>query len=249
MSKATLFVTLSFFPILLISFQNCSIKRTPAMNLDSASPTSSGSNQTSNANIPSSTPAPVAGNSIEAQAITLLQNKCYACHGTASSGGISQINNPDSLIASGQIIAGNPDGSPIYAAALAGRMPIGSTALNSTELNILKQWIAAGAKKPADSTTVTTPVTVPLSASYASIQINILTPKCLYCHSGSTAKDGVRLDSYASVKKYISSTAPTQSKLYSITSSGEMPPRPDVGLTSNELKVLSDWITAGALQN
>lgn len=243
MSKATVCATLSFIPILLFGFQNCSVKRMEAMTLDSNAATSS--DQTSNTN----TPAPIAGNSIEAQAITLLQNKCYACHGTTASGGISQINNPDFLISAGQIIPGNPDGSPIFSAALAGRMPIGSSALNPTELSLLRQWITAGAKKPAGSTTIPIPVQVPLTASYSSLFANVITPKCIYCHSGATAKDGVRLDSYAAVKRFISSASPTRTKLYEITSSGEMPPRPDIGLTTNEQKVLGDWIAAGAPNN
>lgn len=252
MSKATLYVALSFLPIVLMGFQNCSIKKaSTALNLDtsSSSQTSDGSSNNSNTHVPSSVPAPVTGNTLQAQAITLLQNKCYACHGTVASGGISQINNPDSLIASGVLIAGNPDGSAIYTAAVAGRMPIGSSVLTATELDILRQWIAAGAQKPTDSTSVSAPVQIPLTASYASIQANIITPKCIYCHSGSTAKDGVKLDSYTAVKNYISSTSPSRTKLYSITASGEMPPRPDVGLTTNELKVLGDWITAGAPNN
>lgn len=231
--------------IILLSFQNCSLQKPNPLNLD-ANSASSSTNQSSG----SGTPPPLTGNSIEAQAITLLQNKCYACHGTVTSGGITQINNPSYLIANNLIIPGNPDGSPIYASVLAGRMPIGSTALSQAELDLLRQWILGGAKAPTDTSTVAPPVVIPLEATYASIQANILTPKCVYCHSATLAKDGIRLDSYTSVKKYIASgVLPTETKLYQVTSSGEMPPRPDVGLTDNELKVLKDWIATGAPNN
>lgn len=236
---------------LLLAFQNCSIKKGNSLDLDTSDLSSSSANNGSSSAGGGSavTPAPLSGNTIEAQAITLLQNKCYACHGTVSSGGISKINDPDSLIAAGQLVAGNPDGSAIYLAAQAGRMPIGSSVLTASELDILRQWILAGAQKPSSSSQVPAPVQLPLMATYASIQSHIITPKCVYCHSASNAKDGVRLDSYAAVKKYISTTSPTRSKIYVVTSSGEMPPRPDTAVTAEELKVLNDWIKAGALEN
>lgn len=235
--------------ILIIPFQNCSVKKDDGALVLQPFDNTNLSQPGAVAPPPVVNLPPVVGTGIEAQAITLLQNKCFACHGTVASGGISGINDPAHLISVGQIIPGNPNGSPLYAAVSAGRMPLGTSLLTGTELKLLNDWITAGAKPPSGGIIVPPPVQIPLAGNYASVQANIITPKCIRCHSSTSASNGVRLDSYAAVKRYVSGSNPQNSKLYEITASGEMPPRPDTDLTAAELKALSDWIIAGAANN
>lgn len=231
-----------FLSICLSAFQNCTLKQS-----DKSLELSGSGDQTSQGVV--TTPPPINGDSLEAKAVTLLQNKCYSCHGTSDAGGVSQINNPTYLISIGQIIPGNPDGSPLYRAVRSGSMPLGGVQpLTTDELNLLNSWILAGAKSPGEGD-VNPPIVIPLAGNYKSILANILTPKCIHCHSGSNAKDGIRLDTYTSVKQYISGKNPQNSKLYEVSASGEMPPRPDSDLTSEELKALSDWIISGSPNN
>lgn len=242
-AKRFLFILL--LSVIIIPFQNCAVKNDGALVLESTAP--------SNQSLPGSSGSVnlpvVAGSGIEAQAITLLQNKCYMCHGTASSGNISGINDPAHLISIGQIIPGNPSGSPLYGAVSAGRMPLGSALLTPAELKILSDWITAGAKPPSGSAVVPAPVVIPLSGTYTSVQANIITPKCLHCHAAANASGGIRLDGFTAVKRYVSGATPQNSKLYTITASREMPPRPETGLTALELRALSDWIISGSLNN
>lgn len=226
----------------ILPFQNCSLSKQQSMlELQSKDITAAGG-------LLDPQPTAVVGNSIEAKAINLLQSRCYACHGAAGAGGVSQINNPTALIAAGHLIPGNATGSRIYDAAVAGRMPIGSGLLTAAELLILSDWINSGAKAPTAGS-VNEPVVIPLEAKFSSLNANVFAPKCVYCHSATNAKGGVKLDTYAAIKKYITVSNATRSKIYEISVSGEMPPSPNPNLTTDELKALSDWINAGALNN
>lgn len=224
---------------LLVFFQNCSPESSlPLEDKKFIGPTSS---------IGVEIPADIGGNSIEALAINLLQNKCYVCHGPLNSIGVSQINDPKYLISIGQIIPGNPSGSPLFNTVSSGTMPVGSP-LSSSEIKILNDWILAGAKTP-NGDAVEAPPIIPLAGNFKSIQANIIAPKCLLCHSQPNPKDHVLLDSYAAVRKYVGSTQPKNTKLYEITASGEMPTKGYPDLNEAELNALKEWISSGALNN
>lgn len=93
------------------------------------------------------------------------------------------------------------------------------------------------------------PVIEPLTATYTSISQNILLPKCASCHSAATPQAGKRYDTYAETIKTVNLANPAESKLYTTTFSGEMPPSPADSLTDEELAVILAWMNAGAPNN
>ena len=216
----------------------------------------SGSSQTSSSSIAPSAPATgsasqppaVDTSSLAGQAITILQNSCYACHGAITSGNVTQINDPTHLISAGLIIPGNAASSPLYVAVSTGVMPLGGS-LSAQDVATLANWINAGAQAPLSGSVVAPPKVIPLTANFKSLMQNVIGPKCLTCHSGKNAPDGTKFETYAQVLKYVKAGDPSSSDIYDKTKNGEMPPRPNVGLTSTELSALSNWIKAGALDN
>ena len=82
-----------------------------------------------------------------------------------------------------------------------------------------------------------------------SLNANIFAPKCVGCHGPTNATGGIRLDTYANVFKRVNVGSPTSSKVYSITRSGEMPPRPAAMLSTAETNAILAWVQGGALNN
>lgn len=82
--------------------------------------------------------------------------------------------------------------------------------------------------------------------SFAQLQADVLSPKCLSCHNGSTSPN---LTSYSTLMSGTDVTPgnPAQSKLYTYCQSGMMPISGGQ-LSSAELAELYNWIAAGAAQ-
>jgi hypothetical protein len=137
---------------------------------------------------------------------------------------------------------------------------------SSTNLEILRLWIAAGA--PFDETTpplptptpdptpdpTPTPTPPPLEPSFSSIKINIFEPKCSKCHNSDPTSDGDIFQSQEDMilDKLIISGLPEDSKLIKWVSprpngvSPKMPPKNNnfgiSPLTADQIDVLKAWI-------
>lgn len=184
---------------------------------------------------------PVTG-TLEQKAVAILSNNCYACHGVAANGGVSRINDPAHLIATGLITPGTPAISKIFTSIQSGAMPKGASKLSLADLQIISDWITAGAQAPAPGTAPPPPELPPLGPTYASLRANVFLPKCAGCHSGTKPADGIRLDSYSNVRSHLS-------KSYQVAYKGEMPPRPNPKLSSAELSAIAQWMKMGAPNN
>lgn len=193
---------------------------------------------------PTTSPTP-SDNSLEGQAVQILTNLCLACHGTSGSGGVSQINSPDHLRTAGLVSPGNPGASTIMTAITNRGMPP-SGSLPANEIATLEAWITAGAKTPAGFT-APTPTPFPSDPTFSNVLSAVLSPRCVSCHGPTQAADGIRLDTYAAVKRYVSTSSPSSSKLLRVMSSGEMPPSSPV--ENQEYNLVVDWIGAGAPNN
>ena len=92
-----------------------------------------------------------------------------------------------------------------------------------------------------------------ISSTYKSIFEQILAPKCVECHSGSTAPHGIDLSSYKNIMEnslfppLVVRYKPEVSSLYEAVESGQMP-KGDEKLSDEELKAIYDWIKTGALE-
>jgi cytochrome c553 len=126
---------------------------------------------------------------------------------------------------------------------------------NTTSLTNGNYTLSARARDSSGNVKTSTTVTVNVqntlanpNATFTAISRDILVPLCLRCHGPTRADKGVRYDTYAFTQKTALAGNVSGSKLYSTCKSGSMPdggPR----LTATELTNISDWITAGALNN
>ncbi len=90
------------------------------------------------------------------------------------------------------------------------------------------------------------------SATFSSINSNIIQAKCITCHATANSGNGnVDLSSYARViatAGVFSASSPTSSKFFTQINAGLMP----LGgskLSDAQIQAVSDWVTAGALNN
>jgi len=75
--------------------------------------------------------------------------QCMPCHGSNASGGLN-LTSYESLMASNTIVAGNPDASRIVLyieGKMQPRMPKNRQAMPTKDIQLVRAWIAAGAKK------------------------------------------------------------------------------------------------------
>jgi uncharacterized membrane protein len=85
---------------------------------------------------------------------------------------------------------------------------------------------------------------------FADVQEQIFDAKCVMCHSGPFAPIGLNLSTYDSVItnppfQVVVKGDPENSILYNAVLSGRMPAR-GIRLNQDELKLMYDWIEAGA---
>lgn len=90
--------------------------------------------------------------------------------------------------------------------------------------------------------------TAAATATFQQVYSQILAPKCVTCHSGSTNPNLSAWASFARDTRYVLPGNPGQSDIYVQTSSGSMP-KNSTALTQTELTLLYNWIEQGALNN
>lgn len=87
--------------------------------------------------------------------------------------------------------------------------------------------------------------------SFSNDVLPILEQSCVRCHGSSRAEDALRLDSYENIMAgskngpVVMSGDPDGSLIVTLSASGEMPKR-GARLTDDQVKILSDWVIAGA---
>jgi mono/diheme cytochrome c family protein len=127
-----------------------------------------------------------------------------------------------------------------------------SIALDTTALLNGAHVISAKARDAAGNSTMANNVNVTVNnananATFKFISANILVPMCVACHKSGGASGGYAFDTYTSTLKAVVAKSPSTSPLYTATKGGKMPP--GGALSAAQLKDISDWITAGALNN
>src|SRR5690606_503430 len=118
----------------------------------------------------------------------VLAAECGDCHGENPTAGL-RVTDYASLMAGGRdgavITPGDPDDSLIFA--MLGQSHFG--ALTSAQLELLRQWVAAGAPEGAPA------AAVPEVVSYQTLQA-VLVEACAECHSGERPRAGLDLTTY-----------------------------------------------------
>ena len=129
----------------------------------------------------------------------ILNSKCGNCHVTQKRGNFSLVNFND-ISTGGGVMQGDPATSRLIEVIESGEMPKGGGKVSKPELEVLKNWIAAGAKFDgvnrgqsiadlAPAMPMTTPDAAPLkrpkgneTVSFASDIAPILVENCQRCH-------------------------------------------------------------------
>lgn len=182
----------------------------------------------------------------ELKSLGILKERCASCHSGANSYSnvpvgadpITDITDPNYLIKTRLIIAGEPDLSPIYQVIESAEMPPGQP-LGASEVTTIKEWIA-NYDKQASPTPVATQTPTPVTATFNSLRTNVFLPKCYNCHVNRSAK----LDTYQSV-----SMAVNNQNLRNRVNNNSMPPPGSPQLSGQEKTLLLQWIDSGALNN
>ena len=92
------------------------------------------------------------------------------------------------------------------------------------------------------------------TVSYSADVAPIFSQKCTQCHGGSQPDAGLDLSTYSGViagakgRAVIEPGNPSQSLLVSNVKSGKMPKRGSK-LTSDQITIISNWVSQGALDN
>ncbi len=138
------------------------------------------------------------------QVLPLLQSNCAVsgCHDAATRKEGVQLTDYNSVVKTGGVVAGNPNGSKLYTilsggggdndkSALEGIMPPPPRAAFTTEQkNLIKNWILQGALNNVCDACDTTNV------SFKTNVFPIVETYCLGCHSGTTPGGGIYLRDY-----------------------------------------------------
>jgi cytochrome b subunit of formate dehydrogenase/mono/diheme cytochrome c family protein len=165
---------------------------------------------------------------------------CGACHGDSGGlGGLSLTSYADAVAggASGPgIVPGDPDASAIVAKMEAGGHP---GQLSDADIEVLREWIAAGAPETIGGSPPTTVADATISWNDFA---GILASTCGGCHGDSGGMGGVSLTSYAGAGAVIVPGDPGGSPLVATVEAGGHPGQ----LDEATLDALREWIAAGA---
>jgi mono/diheme cytochrome c family protein len=187
----------------------------------------------------------------------LFQAKCSRCHGTKVHRADLDLMTPAGVMKGGEsgavIVAGKPEESPLYEKVHSGTMPPATKdRLTAMEVDVIRRWIAAGAKFGPEEVTATEPAPTQHDA------IPILLRRCTMCHGLRRQEAGLDLRSKTSVLRggksgpAIVLGKPDESLLIKKVHAGEMPPRDRLVEASvkpiepHEINTLAKWIAAGA---
>lgn len=167
---------------------------------------------------------------VSGEAKNILINKCMGCHGP----GDNVVITPDleALNESGLIVMGEPQNSTLYLQVIDRIMPPSGSGvtLSDNEIEVIRKWIKG-----------------PTALNYVEHIRPILETSCNTCHGGG----GRRLTTYDDLlrnNRIVPGDLEASTLWQAVISTEEgvrMPPQ-GKSLSSEDLQIISDWITSGA---
>lgn len=168
--------------------------------------------------------------------------KCTACHNATTDTGGLDLSSYESLMKGGKdgpvVVANDAENSLLVKIQSAQHF----ANLSADELDLVKQWISAGAAGPQAASPAASG-----NPTYEGNIAAILNAKCVICHKGEAAPGGLDLSSFALLMKggkdgvVITAGDSAGSKLITVQSQPHA-----VNLTADELALFKQWIQAGA---
>jgi len=242
-----------------ISFENTAIETiAPAEQVDvfapvetttPAPPTTAAPVDTTTTTVPAETTTTVVAAAPTWASISgLFEPACTSCHGPQSATGGLDLSSYATAVAGGGsgagIVPGDPGASVIVQVMEAGGHPVN---LDTDQISLLSEWIAAGAPEAGDGPTPSTVVDVS-AGTWADPVSAFFRPACTVCHGSDQRLGGLSLASYGGAVSGGESGAgivpgdPGASVIVQIMEARGHPAL----LTQDQLAALRAWITAGA---
>lgn len=196
---------------------------------------------------------PTSGPRFETHIQPILQAHCSRCHATKTRKADLDLTSREGVFKGSEhgpvVVPGKLKESRLYEMVHSGKMPRGGPNLGVAEVEIIRQWIEAGA--PTESA-----ISGPEVTQHEIVPLMYL--RCTVCHGLRRQEAGLDLRSKASMLKggksgpAIVLGKPEESLVLKKIRSGEMPPNKrliEAGvkpMTSDEIDKLSQWIARGA---
>ncbi len=195
----------------------------------------------------------------EPDIVPLLKKNCWKCHSAKSRKGELSLQTLDGFLRGGEsgeaaIVPGKPGLSPLMELIDRGEMPPGNDSLGRSDRDLIRQWIAGGARGQKESSEILSEAQSLARRVYFLMEI-----KCQPCHGRAKQEGELDLRSVASaIKGGKSGPALVQgdadaSLLVKRVAEDQMPPR-DMRyklsikpVNETELEMIRQWIDDGAI--
>lgn len=189
---------------------------------------------------------------LQAQSLSILSNRCAACHDQVSSGNVTHILDVNHLITSGLVTPGDPNAGRIIGSIAAGTMPPGG-GVSAADLQTIKNWVASMrlvGNVPAPSPTpnpLPAGKTVQVNPTLHTQAMNILNTNCAGCHFAGQASGGISniLDvNYLVSNSLVVVGDSTLGRLTGSVVDGSMPDGTGARVSAADLQTLRSWINS-----
>ncbi len=191
----------------------------------------------------------------------LFEANCRSCHGPSQPQGELDLSSHESTLQGGKsgpvLVPGSPLESLLLEKLHSGAMPLGADRLSDDQINLVRRWIEAGARRAEEEAETAAVASAAVVAGPETVT-TILNVKCLLCHGRRNQEGGLDLQTRASLLEGgvsgpgIVPGKPDESLLIQRIENSDMPPLKDQArlsvraVTSSELERLRAWIAAGA---
>ena len=200
----------------------------------------------------------------ESKIVPIFEANCLICHGEKAKQAGLDLRSRDGLLKGGisgpAVVPGSASESLLMEKVFSGAMPMGGEKLSAQEIELVRQWIDAGALKEGETAADVGKLPQGLQVTEREVMATILHVRCVVCHGRRQQQAGLDLRTTASLLKggksgpAILPGKPDESLLVQRIEAGEMPP-PDPEIlreyalrpvTSDDLEKIRRWIAAGA---
>ena len=192
----------------------------------------------------------------------IFEANCLTCHGETLQQNGLDLRAHESVLKGGEagpaIRRGSAKESLLFEKVLSGSMPIGDDNLSTEEIELIRDWIDAGALREGEEVGSVTNPAGGTQATERDVLVAILQARCVVCHGRRTQEGGLDVRTRASLLKggrsgpAIVPGKPEESLLVKRITAQEMPPPESLRaftvrpVTLDELEKLRQWIGEGA---
>ena len=183
------------------------------------------------------------------KSMLIMETNCAACHNNEVMTNGVNVTSLDQMLVQGVIVVNEPILSPIIQV-LQNPTVAEHGILKQKDINTLSRWIAEGFKDGADGGGVVVADPIPLGPTWRSVNQNIISRRCTGCHNAVTNSGGVSFTTLAGVRsRLVAGNAAGSEFFQRISTVAPLIPLGCVPLTPQDQTAISQWITAGALDN